>query len=346
MTEIAVADGYRRAMDTARPAGGVTSSSGAAGDRRTADGGGATVVAGALPGSGPADGGAPDGGAPDLGLFGPGSVTWRIHADPSMLVGGLRALLIQALHPLAMAGVDQHSDYRTDPWGRLQRTSEYVMTVTFADTATAVAAGAHVRRLHARVKGVDPVTGEPYRAGDPELLGWIHNVLVHSLLKAYRRYAGSISRADGDRYVAEMVRMAEVVGLAARHVPKTEAELKDYLEGVKGLQASAVAREGMRMVLTPPMPLPLRPLWAIPGAAAVGLMPRRLRAMYGLPWFPPADPAVRLSLSTLFRSLRLVLPDPPPLKDTKRRAAVSAPASRQARAAQPPEGRAAVGSHR
>ena len=97
--------------------------------------------------------------AADVGLFGPGSVTWRIHADPSMIVGGLRSLLAQALNPRAMAGVDQHSDFRVDPWGRLRRTAEYVGATTFGDTATAEAAGDMVRAVHRRVRGVDPHTG-------------------------------------------------------------------------------------------------------------------------------------------------------------------------------------------
>src|SRR4051794_41750528 len=95
----------------------------------------------------------------DPGLFGPDSVTWRVHAAPSMLVGGLRALLVQALQPLAMAGVDQHSDYHDDPWGRLRRTTEYVLTTTYGDTATAEHAGAVVRAVHRHVRGVDVFTG-------------------------------------------------------------------------------------------------------------------------------------------------------------------------------------------
>jgi uncharacterized protein (DUF2236 family) len=143
--------------------------------------------------------------AGDVGLFGPGSVTWRIHGDPSMIVGGLRSLLAQALNPRAMAGVDQHSDFRVDPWGRLRRTADYVGATTFGDTATAEAAGAMVRAVHRRVRGVDPHTGRTYSAGDHDLLAWIHNVEVHSFLVAYRHYGGRVGDADADRYVAEMV---------------------------------------------------------------------------------------------------------------------------------------------
>jgi uncharacterized protein (DUF2236 family) len=256
----------------------------------------------------------------DVGLFGPESITWRIHADPSMLVGGLRALLIQALHPLAMAGVEHHSDYRADPWGRLRRTTEYVLTVTFGTTAEAEAVGAVVRRVHEDVRGVDGVTDKPYYAGDPELLAWVHNVLVHSFLTAYRRYGGSVSHEDADLDVSEMVRIAPLVGLERDAVPATLADLRDYLRSVEGLQVTPAARQSMRLILAPPMPLPLRPLWAVPGAAAVGLVPARFRRMYGLPHFVPADAAVRMGALALFRSARLVVPDPPPIRDAWARA--------------------------
>src|SRR5436309_4579720 len=136
----------------------------------------------------------------DAGIFGPDSVAWRLHADPVMLIGGLRALMVQALEPRAMAAVDQHSKYRTDPWGRLERTTEFVMTTTYGDTASAEAAAARVRKVHERIRGVDPVTGCPYAGNDPDLLLWIHAVEVDSFLLAYRTYAGRASDAAAYRY--------------------------------------------------------------------------------------------------------------------------------------------------
>jgi uncharacterized protein (DUF2236 family) len=130
----------------------------------------------------------------DRGLFGPGSITWRVHSNPVMIVGGLRALLIQALHPLAMAGVTQYSDFRSDPLRRLRGTSAYVHAVTFGDTRTAHEAAARVKRLHGRVKGVDQVTGRPFSARDPETLTWVHCVEVHSFLAGYRAYGGRSAR--------------------------------------------------------------------------------------------------------------------------------------------------------
>ena len=116
----------------------------------------------------------------DDGFFGPGSVAWRVSTDLASPVAGLRSLLIQALHPLAMAGVDQHSDWRRDPVGRLAATSAYVATVNFGERAAAQQAAARVRRIHEHVQGTDPVTGRPYAAGDPALLLWVHAALVDS----------------------------------------------------------------------------------------------------------------------------------------------------------------------
>jgi uncharacterized protein (DUF2236 family) len=245
----------------------------------------------------------------DFGLFGPASVTWRIHGDPASLIGGLRALLIQALKPQAMAAVDQHSDFRTDPWGRLRRTSDYLVATTFGDTATAHQWGARVRAVHRRVRGVDPVTGLPYRADDPELLLWVHAVEVHSFLKAYRQYAGPVSDVDADRYVREMVAAAELVGLDRADVPQNLAEVRAYLRSQE-LVMSPAAREGMRYVISPPMPVYARPLWTIPAMAAIAILPGRARALYGLPWIPGAQYPIRGQVFALLRVLNTALPPP------------------------------------
>jgi uncharacterized protein (DUF2236 family) len=251
----------------------------------------------------------------DLGLFGPDSVTWRIHADPSSLVGGLRALLIQALNTRAMAAVDQHSDYRTDPWSRLRRTSEYLTATTFGDTATAERYAGRVRAIHRRVHGVDPVSGRPYRADDPELLLWVHAVEVDSFLTAYRQYGGSVTDADADRYALEMVRAAELVGLRPDQVPTTLDDLREYLRrAYRGLALSPAAKEGVRYVLSPPMPLLVRPLWAVPATAAVAILPDVVRGLYGLRWWPLATPVVRAGVFSLLRVLNVAVPPPPPVR--------------------------------
>ncbi|MCU1451561.1 MAG: hypothetical protein JWP02_3731 [Acidimicrobiales bacterium] len=259
----------------------------------------------------------------DVGAFAPDTVTWRVHADPAMLIGGIRALLVQSLHPLAMAGVEQHSDYRADPWGRLQRTVEYVMTTTYGTVSEAERAGRIVQAIHKRVRGTDPVTGKTYSAEDPDLLVWVHAVEVHSFLTAYRRYGnGPCTDADADRYLAEQVRTATLVGLDPSLVPASVADLRAYFESVDDeLRPSPYSRDAAKVVLSPPLPLPLRvlqPIAWIPGAAAAGLMPRRLRAMHGIPWVPPADAAVRLAATALTRALG-VLPDPPQVRAARAR---------------------------
>jgi uncharacterized protein (DUF2236 family) len=260
----------------------------------------------------------------DVGLFGPDSVAWRLHADPAMLAGGLRALLVQALEPRAIAGVDQHSLYRSDPWGRLQRTTEFVLSTTYGDRVTAEAACAKVRKVHERIRGVDPTTGRWYTASDPDLLLWIHAVEVHSFVAAYRAYAGRLDDDDADRYVAEMVRVAELVELPVGMAPRSMGELREYLRGVPGLQMTPAAREGMRMIFFPPMPLALRPLWAIPATATVAILPRVARRLYGLPWLTPANLPVRANVYALTRVMNVVLPPSPIIRRARARAAEAA----------------------
>lgn len=266
----------------------------------------------------------------DPGLFGPRSVTWRIHSDASMMVGGLRALLVQALNPRAMAAVAQHSNYREEPWQRLMRTGEYIVKTTFGDTETARAAAARVRAIHKRISGVDDFTGEHYRADDPDLLLWIHCVEVHSFMTGFRTYSTPLEIPDIDRYVREMVRAAELVGLSADDVPATYDDLRDYLSAQE-MVASPAARDGMRFILFPPVPwpggryprfpgsralvVPGRAAWAVPSAAAVAILPKAARGAYGLPYLRPLVPSLRLSLAGFYRAMRLVAPPPPHIQE-------------------------------
>jgi uncharacterized protein (DUF2236 family) len=255
----------------------------------------------------------------DAGIFGPDSVAWRIHADPTMLIGGLRALLVQALEPRAMAAVDQHSRFREDPWGRLERTTHFVLTTTYGDTASAEDAAARVRKVHERIHGVDPVTGEAYAGNDPDLLLWIHAVEVDSFLRTYRAYAGRLSRADADRYLREMARVAEMVELPPGRAPLTEGDLGDYLRSVRGLRLTPAAVDGLRVVMFPPMDLRYRPLWAIPTTAAVAILPGYARRLYKIPWFPPAIVPVRTAVYALSRVLNVMTPAPPALRSARER---------------------------
>lgn len=233
----------------------------------------------------------------DAGLFGPDSVTWRIHGDPSMILGGFRALILQAVHPLVMAGFDDNSVFQGDPWGRLQRTGNYVSTVTYGTTAEAQQAGRWLRRLHASLApGVEPESGQTYRVDDPELLLWVHCTELESFLTTYRRSGGWLRRGDGDRYVAEMVASAELVGIPTAMVPSTEAEMRDYYRSVRpSLRVTSVAFRNVLWGFAPPMPAwmayatPARPAWATLVGIAAALLPPWARRLYRLPGLPTTD---------------------------------------------------------
>jgi uncharacterized protein (DUF2236 family) len=229
------------------------------------------------------------------GLFGPGSASWRVIGHPAALVGGMRALLIQALHPLAMAGVAQHSNYLEDPMGRLQRTAGYVSTVTFGTRAEAEAAADIVRGVHRHVHGTDPVTGRRYSASDPATMVWVHCVEVHSFLAAYRAYGLPISRADQDRYLREQVDAADLLGVPRARVPDSVAAYREYFASVHHeLCTSPDADAAIGFVRRPSLPhLPpparvlLQPAFRVMGDAACGLVPSSLRGLAGL---PPSGP--------------------------------------------------------
>jgi uncharacterized protein (DUF2236 family) len=219
----------------------------------------------------------------DGGFFGPGSVTWRLHADLSAPVSGLRSLLLQALHPLAMAGVEQHSQWRDDPAARFASTAAYVLTLTYGDRATARAAADRVRKIHEWVRGTDPVTGRPYAAGDPDLLIWVHAAQVESGLSAARLYGASFSDTEADRYVAEMTASAELVGVPLGQAPASVAELDDYFTAVRPELALSPAAADTAAYLTemPAIEPELTDLWQVLAAASVASLPDWARDLYG-----------------------------------------------------------------
>jgi uncharacterized protein (DUF2236 family) len=221
----------------------------------------------------------------DDGFFGPASVTWRVTADLSAPVAGLRSLLMQALHPLAMAGVDQHSNWRLDPVGRLAATSAYEATVTFGDRASAGRVARQVQKIHTRVRGTDTVTGQPYAAGDPALLLWVHAALVESALAAGRLFGMPLTDADADAYVAEMSVAAELLGVPREIIPASVAALQEYIAGVRpDLRCTPAAAESMGYLLDPPgLDEDIAELWQDIRDAAVIALPGWARELYGYP---------------------------------------------------------------
>ena len=224
----------------------------------------------------------------DDGFFGPASVTWRLGSDLSSPVAGLSSLLLQALHPLAMAGVDQHSHWRDDPGGRYASTSAYVVTTTYGDRAAATAAADRVRKIHEYVRGVDTVTGKPYAAGDPALLIWVHAAMVECGLAAASRYGLALTPAEQDQYVAEMTAAAELIGVPAASfadggAPASVAELGAYFDAVRPSLATSKSTEDTAAYLigTPDVEPELADVWSVLAAAAVASLPDWARDMYG-----------------------------------------------------------------
>jgi len=253
----------------------------------------------------------------DLGLFGPGSVTWKVHEEPILIVAGLRSLYLQALHPRAMAGVAQNSNYRTDAWGRLVRTATYVATTIYGTTAEAEAAGRRLRTRHARMRATDPFTGEEFRVDDPELLRWVHVTEVESFVSTARRAGLALTDDEVDGYYTEQRRSAALVGLDPDDVPGTAAEVADYYRDVRPqLRMTREAAETAVFLTAPPIPwkvsLPARvglnlgpPRWAYFGiaATALGMLPPWALRLYG----GLGLPTTALSADLSARALRLAL---------------------------------------
>ena len=241
--------------------------------------------------------------SPEPGLFGPDSATWHVHADASMLVGGIRALLLQTLHPPTMAGVADHSAYKDDPLGRLQRTAQFLGTTTFGSVADAEQAVAVVRSIHDRVEGTTP-DGMPYRANDPHLLAWVHATEVDSFLHAKRRFgSGRTDDAMADRYVAEMATIGEMLGVV--DAPRTVAELDRALRSYRPeLGLNRQSRQALWFITFPPLPVQFRGPYAVLWSGAVGSLPTWARCKLWRPRLPVTESvAVRPAAQTLIRLL-------------------------------------------
>jgi len=210
----------------------------------------------------------------DPGLFGPDAICWQVHGDfPSMLIGGISALMLQALHPLALAGVWDHSNFRTDMLGRLRRTGQFISGTTFGSTKDANWLIDKVRTIHLQVTGTAP-DGRPYAASDPDLLTWVHVAEVSNFLAAHLRYLNpDLSRADQDSYYAETALIAERLG--ARNVPRSSVEVAAYLENIRPhLLCDQRSREVLRILLDAPAPSWMaKPMGSLMMQAGIDLLP-------------------------------------------------------------------------
>ncbi|MFK4106826.1 oxygenase MpaB family protein [Streptomyces sp. NPDC019531] len=245
--------------------------------------------------------------------FGPERPIRVVHGDASMFIGGLSALLLQSLHPLAMAAVSAHSGFRGDPWGRLQRTSTFLAVTTYGTAADAEEAVARVRDIHLRVRGTT-AEGLAYHAADPHLLGWVHAAETDSFLRAHERYGARPLDALGyDDYVADTARVAEALGVV--DPPRDRRALTQRLVTYQPeLRATPEARAAARfLLLQPPLPLPVRPLYGALAASAVALLPPWARGVLGLPRLPVVeDLAVRPTGLLMTRTIRWAMASGPP----------------------------------
>lgn len=237
--------------------------------------------------------------------FAPDRPIRRVHGDAAMFVGGLRALLLQSLHPLAMAAVADHSGYRGDPWGRLQRISTYLAVTTYGTAQDAAALVARIRAIHDSVSGTAP-DGRPYRAGDPHLLAWVHAAEVDSFLRCHQRYgAQPLTDAECDGYVADAARVGHELGVL--DPPRSQAELAEVLAGYRPeLAGTPAARDAARfLLLSPPVPLVARAPYALLSAAAVAMLPAWARWPLRLPYLPLAEAtAIRLAGHAMVGTIR------------------------------------------
>ncbi|MFB4279438.1 MULTISPECIES: oxygenase MpaB family protein [unclassified Nonomuraea] len=251
----------------------------------------------------------------DIVVQPPQSATWQVHIDRSMWIGGVRGLMLQALHPLAMLGVWQNSNFQEDPFGRLRRTADFVGRVTFGSPQEADEIGRRVRGIHRALRVHEPGSGRTHRVDDPELLLWVHCAEVSSYLEVARRGGLALSERQADRYLHEQRKSAAYVGLHADDVPGTCAEMDAYFKQVRpALRVTPEAASTVRFLLWPRLPRELRmlspgkPAYFPFGALCYYTLPDWARRMYGaLPEVP------RATVTAALRAFRLsmnALPEP------------------------------------
>ncbi|MBP0943560.1 oxygenase MpaB family protein [Pseudomonas alliivorans] len=246
----------------------------------------------------------------DPGLFGPQAVCWKVHSDfTSMLVGGISALMLQALHPLALAGIWDHSNFRDDMLGRLRRTGQFLSGTTFGSTRDANWLIEKVRTIHLQIIGTAP-DGRPYAASDPVLLTWVHVAEVSSFMAAHLRYVNPLlSTADQDTYYAETALVAERLG--ARDVPRSRQAIADYLASVrKDLVCDERSREVLRLLLEAPAPNWLaKPFGVLMMQAGIELLPTWASDMLNVAQGPSKRKMIRSGVNRCASVLRWAVRD-------------------------------------
>ena len=252
------------------------------------------------------------------GGFTPESAIWRISREWMLMLGSGRALLLQAAHPLALAGILEHSDYTAGPWSRLERTMDAVWTAVYGDPADAQKVGRRVRAIHGKVNGrlsrqMGPFpAGTPYDARDPELLMWVHATLVDTALLMYRTYVGRLSPADEEAYYQDMKHLARLFGTPDEAIPPTYPDFVAWWRAMVASERIFVTPEAQdvaAMVLRPPLPPVLRPAWEVLNFASIGFLPHKIRRGYGFTWTAAHRALLAASAQAAKRTLVPALPD-------------------------------------
>ena len=248
--------------------------------------------------------------AGDPGLFGPGSMAWRIDGEVLVLAGGTCALLMQLAHPAVAAGVDQHSDFRADPFARLRRTLTASYAVAFGSVPRAEAAIRRVNAIHAAVRGHIPESGAAYRATDPALLLWVHATLVDTALRVYGRYVAPLTPEEEQAYHAEARQVAIRMGVPEDGVPATLVELRTEMARMMAdgtVRVDATARSLARHVRYP-KPFPPRAVWDMAHLISDSVLPEPIRRGYGISWSPARESGMQRAAGISRRLVPLVPP--------------------------------------
>jgi uncharacterized protein (DUF2236 family) len=245
----------------------------------------------------------------DLGYFGPDSVSWQVDREITVLFGGARALLLQAAHPLVVAGVNQTGMYDRNPWKRLQRTLVLTYAITFGTRAQAHAAADKINEVHARIHGVDPVTGERYDALDPHLLRYVHATLIDSALLFEELTIGRLDDAGRQRFHEEQMLAAELVRIPKETIPPTVPALRAWLDDVIDhgeLRVTEGARRVAGLFMDPPADAEWRPILPQVARLAFGTLPPVVREMYGVRWNVAKETALRATFAAMRGGHRLI----------------------------------------
>jgi uncharacterized protein (DUF2236 family) len=251
------------------------------------------------------------------GYYGPGSITWRLDRETAMLLGGNRAVLMQLAHPLIAAGVNEHSAYRSDPYGRFLRTFTLTQTIVFGTRTEARKAAQTINQRHQKVRGTldapagDFSAGAAYQARDPDLLLWVHATLIDTILLLYPLLVAPLAPAEQEQYYQESLQSVRLLGLPPERCPSTLAAFHDYMHQMltsDRLAITLAARELAALVLRPPAPFIAWPFFAATTNITIGLLPPRLREMYGYRW----GPGQQVLFDTWVHSTRRTLRHLPP----------------------------------